>query len=354
MKINFILPGLGDSGGIQVVLKYVELLKQQGEDVIVYSSISSPNLHRYHSPVLNIAHQIYCTIKTCNTARRDQRGIKWVWKIDDKHIRPSDITIATMWATAFEVSKLKNSRKKAYFIQGYEIWDNEEYGRKSYELPLEHIVIAKWINDILVNQIGCKPGYLVHNGMDTNLFHPNSALREQRREDGKVQCLMLYHNLSKKGVDDGVAAYRKAKESHPELTLLMFGMPENPHIDCVDKYYQNPEKNKLVELYQTSDIFIFPSREEGWGLTPVEAMACGCAVAGTHVGCMTEIGEDGVNCLISEPNDIDNLYSNLMRLIDNQQLRKHLGEEGRMTAEGLSWTKSCETLIDALRYICED
>lgn len=354
MKINFVLPGLGDSGGIQVVLKYVELLKQHGEDVTIYSSIISPNLHRYRSPVLNIAHQFYCTLKTLRTAQSDHRGIKWVLKINDRHIRSSDITIATMWATAFEVIKLKNSRKKAYFIQDYEIWDNEEYGRKSYELPLEHIVIAKWIDDALVNQIGCKPGYLVHNGMDTNLFHPDSALREQRSRDGKIQCLMLYHKLSKKGVDDGVAAYRRAKEAHPELTLVMFGLPEDPHIDCVDKYYQNPEKKDLIELYQTSDIFIFPSREEGWGLTPIEAMACGCAVVGTNVGCMTEIGEDGANCLISKPNDVESLYNNILCLTKNQKLRKHITKEGRKTTEKLSWNKSCETLIDALRDICED
>lgn len=354
MKINFVLPGLGDSGGIQVVLKYVELLKQHGEDVVVYSSIISPNLHRYHFNVLNIAHQIYCTLKTLKTAKRDHRDIKWVLKIDDRHVRSSDITIATMWATAFEVIKLKNSCKKAYFIQDYEIWDNEEYGRKSYELPLEHIVIAKWIDDVLINKIGCKPSYLVHNGMDTNVFHPDSTLREQRREDGKIQCLMLFHNLSKKGVADGVAAYRKAKESYPELTLVMFGLPDNPDINCVDEYYQNPDKNKLIEMYQSSDIFIFPSREEGWGLTPIEAMACGCAVVGTNVGCMTEIGEDGANCLISKANDIDGLYNNIMRLIKNRELRKQLGEKGRKTAERLSWNKSYETLIHILHDICKE
>lgn len=352
MKINFILPGLGDSGGIQVVLKYVELLKQHGEDVIIYCSIISPNLHRYRSPVLNIAHQIYCTLKTIRTAKSDHRGIKWVLKIDDRHVRSSDITIATMWATAFEVNKLKNSRKKAYFIQGYEIWDNEEYGRKSYELPLEHIVIAKWIDDVLVNQIGCKPGYLVHNGMDTNLFHPNSTLREQRREDGKIQCLMLYHKLSKKGVEDGVVAYKRAKELHPELTLVMFGLPEDPHIDCVDKYYQNPGKNDLVELYQTSDIFIFPSREEGWGLTPIEAMACGCAVVGTNVGCMTEIGEDGVNCLISKAYDIEALSSNLVRLIEDEKLKQLIEENGENTAKTLSWDAASYTFKNVLYNIC--
>ena len=120
----------------------------------------------------------------------------------------------------------------------------------------------------------------------------------------------------------------------------MFGIQNDPHINAVEKYYQNPSRKLLLKLYQSSDIFIFPSREEGWGLTPIEAMSCGCAVAGTNVGCMLEIGENGVNALVSKAGDINALSNNIKQLTRNRKLREKIEENARITAKKLSWNKS--------------
>ena len=281
-----------------------------------------------------------------------QVDIRRIFSYKTSKIENADITIATAWPTAYDVVNLPINSKKVYFIQDYEVWDDEKLGKESYKLPLEHIVIAKWIDDILVNELRCKSGYLVHNGMDTVLFHPDQELKAKRsNEDHKIQCLMLYHALSKKGVDDGIKAFNLAKKTNPNLSLIMFGMPDDPKIDCVDRYYQEPETGKLVELYQTSDIFIYPSREEGWGLTPIEAMACGCAVAGTNTGCMTEIGKEGENVLLSNPCDIEALANNIIKLSVDGTLRKKLSIAGRSTAETLSWEKSADEFEKVLLEI---
>lgn len=350
MRVNFILPGLGDSGGIKVVNKYTELFKKKNIDVVIYASILSNNLHRYYSPIKNIIHQMYCTGKTVGTALSDEKSIKWVPYISGKYIRPADATVATMWATAFDVNRLpKKCGKKYYFIQDYEIWDNKELGEQSYKLPLHHIVIAKWIDKILTEQLGCEPADIVYNGIDTEFFHPTS----KKEDHGEIRCLMLYHKLSKKGVDDGVEAFKIAKLRYPKLSLSMFGMYKKPEIDCLDHYYQDPKREDLRSLYQQADLFIFPSREEGWGLTPLEAMACGCPVVGTNVGCMTEIGQDGENVLLSMPCDAKALGSNIIRLSNDEVLRKKLSVNGRKTAETLSWERSANKLIEVLNDICD-
>lgn len=345
MKVNFILPGLGDSGGIKVVNKYAELFKNRNIDVIIYASILSNNLHRYNSPIKNIIHQTYCTGKTVGTALSNKKSIKWVPYISGKYIRPADATIATMWATAFDVNQLpKKCGKKYYFIQGYEVWDNKELGEQSYKLPLHHIVIAKWIDKILTEQLGCEPADIVYNGIDTDFFRPASKKEEHK----EIQCLMLYHTLSKKGVDDGVEAFKKAKIQYPNLSLSMFGMYKKPEIECLDHYYQNPKREELRKLYQQADLFIFPSREEGWGLTPLEAMACGCPVVGTNVGCMTELGVDRKNVLLSEPRDVNTLEKNIKKIIEDAELRKKISKNGPKTVAELSWEKSAEKFINIL------
>ena len=111
-KINIILPGLGVSGGIQVVKKYKELMEKDGWDVIIYAPLKAYNLHRYRSNIKNKIHQIYCTIKTIPEIKR-KTEYKWIWKATNKSIRNADITIATLWATAFDVNKLSDAKGAA-------------------------------------------------------------------------------------------------------------------------------------------------------------------------------------------------------------------------------------------------
>lgn len=346
MRVNFILPGLGDSGGIQVVEKYAEIFREKGIDVVIYSSVIADNLHRYPTRLKNKVHQAYCTWKTWKVKMSNTKSyIQWVPTISSIYIREADATIATTWASAYKVAKLNQKcGKKYYFIQGYEIWDNKEIGEQSYKLPLHHIVIAKWIDKILTEQLGCEPADIVYNGIDTDFFHP--ALKRENHDE--IRCLMLYHTLPKKGVDDGMEAYKKVKAQYPNLSLTMFGMYKRPEIDYLDHYYQNPKKEALRNLYQQADLFVFPSREEGWGLTPLEAMACGCPVVGTNVGCMTELGVDGKNVLLSEPDNVNGLIENIKKLIEDSKLWDRLSVNGVKTVSELSWEKSATKFLNIL------
>lgn len=348
-KINFILPSIDKSGGVLVIIKYADLLRERGWDTRIYVPIVEYDLHR-SSWVKNRLRQVRRTISNLNTSRKHEfdSNIEFVYQIKDHYIRDADVTIATAWPTAFSVSKLSPTKgEKVYFIQDYEVWDNASFGKKSYKLPLEHITIAKWIDNKLVNNLGCNPSYIVHNGMDTNFFVPEFRKANQ----DEITCLMLYHPLPKKGVEDGLEAFKIAKKANPKLRLSMFGMSSDPKLNAVDKYYQNPSRSTLLKLYQNSDIFIYPSREEGWGLTPVEAMSCGCAVVGTNVGCMTEIGINGKNSLLSMPYDVKALSENIKNVSSDQKLRLDLSINGRQTAVKLSWDKSADKLEEVLLRI---
>jgi glycosyltransferase involved in cell wall biosynthesis len=349
MKINFVLPGFGSTGGIKVALKYADALRKAGHDVICYAPRITYNLGKYNKLEL-LARRLYRLFFPAEVkeTRRKYPGLRIIMplSISDDTIRDADKTIATAWCTAFDVANLSQRKgEKIYFIQGYEVWDDEKRGKESYKLPMKHIVISKWIDDILVNKLGCHPGIIVHNGVDTNVFQPGNTTRG----DNSVRFLMLYHNLSSKGVEDGLAAYKSLVGKYEGISLNMFGQyayPEKPNY--VSNYYFNPTLDELVQLYQEADIFIFPSREEGWGLTPVEAMACGCAVAGTNVGCMLEIGVDKENVLLSEPYDVIALASNLEQLLINKPLRKKISENSIKTIKELDWNKSYEAFFKAI------
>lgn len=342
MKINFILPGLGDSGGIRVVEKYLKLLSEHGHDVYIYSSIRNNNLHRYDSVLKNKIHQWYCTIKTLILVYKKKKlHYKWVWKIDDRNVRDADVVIATMWATAYDVTKLSlRCGEKYYFIQDYEVWDNKILGENSYKLPLNKIVISTWINKQLKKDIGIGPFPIVYNGIDKKYI----CNKKLQKNNNSIICLMLNHTLEKKGVEVGLKAYYLARNKYKNIRLIMFGMCDNSNLPKDIEYYRNPELDTLLELYRKADIFIFPSLDEGWGLTPIEAMANKCALVASNTGFVLDIGDNNKNMMISRPGDFETMAYNIVELAKNKGKRDEIAEKGYKCVLNMNWNKSVEAL----------
>lgn len=361
-KISFVLPALYGTGGINVVYEYADRLSKRGHDITVYVPINAYNMHRGNI-CLDSLKQIYATFKVFKMVFIDKIPkkleeekkfkIKAVWKITDKFLENADIVIATAWCTAFDVNRLNQSKgKKFYFVQDYEVWDNLEFGKRSYQLPLIKITIAEWIKEKLVMECGCEKRKItiINNGIDTKKFLINR--QEDKIDDKTIKCLMLDHNLEKKGVKYGVEAFNMAKEVIPELKLSMFGIKKSPYAPKNVDYYENPKQDVLVKLYQESDIFIFPSLEEGWGLTPIEAMACGCAVVGTNVGCMLDIGVNNENVILCESANSKQLADGIIKLSKNREFRKEIVEKGYKTIQKLDWEKSTEKFEqELLKYL---
>ena len=337
MKINIIFPEFGLSGGVMVALRYAKALTNMGHDVMCYGK-KLP----YYTPksFKCVAHAVHRLISNYDVKIiQDRCGgfpCKVPYFINDKTIRDADVVIATAWCTAIDVSRLSASKgKKYYFIQDHEIWDDKEKGIQSYKLPLKHIAIAKWIDNILVNEYGCEPAVIVHDGVDLSLFKPDYSKRV-----GNITISMLYHLLEKKGIPDGLRVLDAVHELYPDVQMIMFGKAEFPKKPDFIDYYRDPKPDLLTGIYQQSDIFLFPAREEGWGLTVIEAMACGCAVVGTKAGALLEIGINGGNALISEPRNVEQLLQNTLRLIHEKETRRLISECAIKTAQDLSWEKS--------------
>lgn len=345
MKINILLPALGNSGGIDVVYRYAQLLDKKGHDVVIYKEIIAANMHRYSSRFINTAHQVYCTCKALVAAfHRKSMYDRYIVKATDSTVRDADVIVATAWTTAYAVDRLSPDKgEKYYFVQDYEVWDNDAMGKNSYLLALHKIVISSWINDCMKKELGIGPFPIVYNGIDRTVYHAPDRAREQGR-----QFLMLNHPLPTKGVREGLAVYERIAAKYPGCKLNMFGMGEGTNLPDYVNYYRNPDKQTLVTLYQKADIFLFPSLKEGWGLTPIEAMACGCVVVASDAGCVRDIGEHGHNMLISAPGDVEAMTENVERLLDDAGLLRQLRDGGRRTVSRLDWSRSADKLEEIL------
>jgi len=109
---------------------------------------------------------------------------------------------------------------------------------------------------------------------------------------------------------------RAAGFSAPVPTQLIFG----------------PDDARLGDLYRGCDLFVFPSRAEGFGLPPLEAMACGAPVVVADSRGIREYAVDGVNCLMVPPGDPAALAAAIERVGSDPELAEKLSRAGPETA----------------------
>jgi glycosyltransferase involved in cell wall biosynthesis len=107
----------------------------------------------------------------------------------------------------------------------------------------------------------------------------------------------------------------------------------------------------LRALMQRATVFVFPSRGEGFGLPPLEAMALGTAAVVSTAGALPEVcGEAAVQV---SPDDAPGLATALRRLLESPEERRVRAEAGRRHAEGFRWARVAEHLADVYRTVSE-
>jgi glycosyltransferase involved in cell wall biosynthesis len=106
-------------------------------------------------------------------------------------------------------------------------------------------------------------------------------------------------------------------------------------------------EGELRALYESAACFVYPSLYEGFGLPPLEAMACGCPVIASHASSIPEVcGEAALYCDPRNPSDI---ADKIQRLMGNPALRNQLRVKGRERSAMFSWESSALCLLEAVR-----
>jgi glycosyltransferase involved in cell wall biosynthesis len=101
---------------------------------------------------------------------------------------------------------------------------------------------------------------------------------------------------------------------------------------------------ELVHLYRRAYALVQPSLLEGFGLPPVEAMACGTPVACSRAGSLPEVV--GTAGLYFEPTSVESIATTLRRLVAYPRLRESLAEEALSRASLFTWDRAAKGLFD--------
>ncbi len=194
-------------------------------------------------------------------------------------------------------------------------------------------------------------------GVDTKYFSPGSWPGEEEE---------LIIGYAKRfaptyGPDVLLGALPKVLERHPNVRLEMVGRGDR------EAYLRQAEElgiahavqiapavphDRLVSTMRRFSIFCMPSRAESFGVSAVEAAACGLPIVASRVGGIPEIVEEGRSGLLVEPEDELGLAEALSSLLSNSTLRREMGEQGRRIAvEKFEWSGNVDQMESLYRRI---
>jgi glycosyltransferase involved in cell wall biosynthesis len=111
--------------------------------------------------------------------------------------------------------------------------------------------------------------------------------------------------------------------------------------------------DELAGYYTGSDIVCHPSRYEGFGMTNLEAMACGSALVTTPYGVAEEVADAGRTHVSVEPESPNELAAVLERLLDDGTRRDRLGREARDLAKNQTWADRASKLVGVCRQFLD-
>jgi len=222
----------------------------------------------------------------------------------------------------------------------------------------------------IVGQLGIPPEKIVvfHTGVSDH-FHPlagAAAEREKKRQSlGLPQSYVLSVGAHdpRRNLKTLLAAYRKLKSRAPVEQKLVVVGPKTPYFREVwqttrslgleeDVLYPDYVPNEeLPSYYGLADLYVYPSSEEGFGLTPLEAMACGCPVVTSRASSLPEVVGDAA--VLVNPTDADELAEAMHRVLSDRDLRRSLIQKGSKRAKEFSWRAGAEDIIRACVRLVE-
>lgn len=233
----------------------------------------------------------------------------------------------------------------------------------------DHIVVISGNTKKEVTQYYAVPPKkitVVNPAVDHKHFYPRKEqeIAQTKREYGITKNYILFTSTiePRKNVQGLLKAYRKLDESLRNMYSLVLAGKKGWLSESIDVMLQEMigqgyniittgyvDEEDLPGLYSGSSVFVYPSFYEGFGMPPLEAMACGVPVIVANNSSLPEVvGEAGI--LVDAKNDQE-ISNAITKVLTDVSIAKNMQEKSLRRAQQFNWDKSGKKLADIFRHL---
>jgi len=217
-----------------------------------------------------------------------------------------------------------------------------------------------------------RPATVILHGIDIETFSPPENRAALRAGLGLPDTTLVgcYGRIrAQKGTDAFVEAMIAALASRPDVIALVMGRATEAHGDFLAGlkarvaeaglagqilFLPEVTVDQMADWYRALDLYVAPQRWEGFGLTPLEAMACAVPVVATRVGAFEELVVEGETGALVAPGDVPALAAAVAPYLDDPVLAATAGAAARArVTQGFRIEDEAEALIRVYRGLLD-
>lgn len=325
-NIVFVIPSSEISGGVNVVLKHADILREHGFDVTLINAVSR-RMHTAGSRKLDGYNEVFAY----NT-------------VVEQRIHE---LVATLWATVPYVRKIETAKTKSYFVQNFEtnflrpgdrsrLIANSTYCYND----LKYTTMSLWCKQWLKDNYGQDALY-ASNGLWTERY----TYTKREFKNRKIRILIEGDPQSEwKNVDEAFRIANKLDKDRFEINFLSY-YAEPKKWYQVDNFHQKVPSEEVGKIYGHNDILLKTSLLESFSYPPLEMVATGGFVVVIPNGGNLEYLKNEENCLMFESGEDEKAIAQIERIVSDDQLRNTLEKNGKKLVQDYSWGAVEEQII---------
>jgi L-malate glycosyltransferase len=324
-------------GGQSQALLTLRGLRERGHDVVLLTARDSPLANRSAEAGV-IVHQVP-RVGLRAWAARAMRSLIAQGRFDLVHLNEPHALTAAWLAGVHAHLPLLLSRRIGFPLQ------KNAVSKARYRAVGRFVANSKAVAESLIDSgIAAERISIVNEGVETfplGTAEQRSSARKRwgvRENEFLFGCVSVF--VPEKGQRHLIEALPIVRAVHPEVRLLLAGDGAcRAELEALAKRLGQAEAvlfpgfvKDVAQVYAALDAFAFPSEFEGLGTALQTAMAAGLPCISTKRGALGEVVDSERNALVAEPNGKE-FAAMMLRLIDDEGLRKKLGDAGRLEVE---------------------
>jgi glycosyltransferase involved in cell wall biosynthesis len=250
----------------------------------------------------------------------------------------------------------KSIFKEAGMLSGSYVYLSEKLVDNVYKNTPFVVVSQSTLEEFLARGFDLKNFSIVQNAITQNDY----PMQVSRKDD--YPSIAYFGRMKKyKCVDHLLQAFALVLKEHPTSQLYMLGtgdflpylkdLSKTLNIDKNTHFFGYVTNEKKVMLLSKSWVTVNTSQKEGWGITNIEANACGTPVISADVPGLRDSVSNGQSGLLYEHGNIEELARILNRIIIDKEMRESLNDGALSWAKSFSWDKSAKEMISVCKEV---